>query len=262
MVNKQAKNTVNQQFEGRLDTLQDHFDLLQAQVRQAQQQAVLGTAATTIAHEVNNLLTPILSYATAALGCDDSDLRVKALEVTVKHVKMLIAMSDKVLHIGAAHRGQRETVSVREVVDGAIESLCRDLARDGITLTVDVEESLTVEADSLHLQQVLFNLFLNAREAMAKHHGGQLRVVGRRTANMITLEITNTGDPIPAETLPIIFDPFQSSKALSQDGQDRCRGLGLALCRDLIEENGGDIKVHSTSENGTTFTILFPVQAS
>ena len=113
----------------------------------------------------NNLLTPILSYATAAVGSNDHSLQEKALQITIKHVQMLIAMSEKVLQLGAAHKGKRETVRLAAVVGGALESLCRDLSRDGITLTQQIDKNLTVEADPLHLQQVLFNLFLNAREA-------------------------------------------------------------------------------------------------
>ena len=143
--------------------LQADLDLLRAQVRQAQQLSSLGTAAALIAHEVNNLLTPILAYATSALGSDDAALQKKALQVTVKNAQMLVAMSDRVLEISAAKPAKREDVNVLRAVDDAIASLCRDLSKDGITINVEVDESLTAWADPLQLQQVLFNLLLNAR---------------------------------------------------------------------------------------------------
>ena len=289
----------------RFAQLSAQFDLLKAQVRQAQQLTSLGTAAATIAHEVNNLLTPILSYAEYALQVDDVPLARKALTVTVRNAKMLIAMSERVLELGAAKRKSRENVNVREAVEDAIASLCRDLAKDGIELSVSVDPSLEVVADPLQLRQMLFNLFLNAREAMAPNHSGRLTVtehlsrnrkgagggevrneksedrssrvsigdrpsaigIGQSPNHQITrspnhpdrvvLEIRNTGTPIPAELLPRIFEPFQSTKPVRREGKSRCGGLGLALVKDLVEENDGSISVTS-DEKSTTFVICLP----
>ncbi len=241
--------------EGRLVELQAQLDQLRAQVRQAQQLSTLGIAAATIAHEVNNLLTPLLGYAKAALNTNDAGLQVKALTVTVRNVEMLSAMADRVLEISAAKEPTRESVSLRSVIDDAAASLCRDLSKDGIRLLVQVDESLTVWVDRLQLQQVLFNLFLNAREAMAKGHTGRLAVSAVRRGDQVSIEVTNTGDCIPPELLPEVFEPLRSSKGVTPNGRHRCSGLGLALCRDLVEENGGSISVTSDPEAGTSFTI-------
>ena len=245
-----------------LEALQSRLDQLQREVRQAQQLAGLGRAAATIAHEVNNLLTPMLAYAQAALAGDDAQFQRKALTVTVKNVEILTAMSRRLLAVGAATTGEREAVCVRAVVEDAIGSLCRDLSRDGIRLGMRIDEGLTVWVDRVQLHQVLFNLLLNAREAMSRCHDGRLTVTADREGDMVRLEITNTGDPIPPELLPHIFEPFQSGKTQGGKGSERCRGLGLALCRDLIEENGGTIGVSSCAERGTRFTIQLPAEAS
>ena len=121
-------------------------------------------------HEVNNLLTPVLSYAKAALEANDAELQAKALSVTIKNVEILTAMAERVLEISAAKPPTRELVSIRSVVLDAAASLCRDLSKDGIRFLVHIDESLTAWTDKLQLQQVLFNLFLNAREAMMKRH--------------------------------------------------------------------------------------------
>ena len=81
-----------------------------------QQLSSLGTAAATIAHEVNNLLTPILGYAEFAVNTDDTDLHKKALARTVKYVRILIGMSERILRLGAAKPRSVENVSVRCVV--------------------------------------------------------------------------------------------------------------------------------------------------
>jgi len=83
----------------------------------------------------------------------------------------------------------------------------------------------------------------------------------RREASVV-IEIRNTGDSIPPDLLPQIFEPFQSSKPVERNGRRRCGGLGLALCRDLIEENQGSIRVTSDPEKGTMFTITLPAANS
>lgn len=259
--NGRVAHSVEEQF-AQLDT---QFQQLKAQVRQAQQLSSLGTAAATFAHEVNNLLTPILSYAMSAVGADDMAFKNKALSVTIKNVQMLIAMSDRVLEISAAKSAKCESVSVKQVVKGALESLCRDVSKDGVTLTINVDDSMVVWADPLQLQQVLFNLFLNAREAMASSHSGRLMIsahVNDEQGDQMVIEICNSGPPIPPDLLPYIFDPLQTSKPINSEGKPRCGGLGLALCNDLIEENNGTIRATSDAVNGTTFTITLPMIAT
>jgi signal transduction histidine kinase len=245
-------------LETQLEGLQARFELLKAQVRQAQQLAGLGTAAAMIAHEVSNLLTPILSYAKVALASDNVQLQRKALDVTVQNVQMLIAMSDRVLEISAAKPAEREPVRLHNAIADALASLCRDLSKDGIRLSLKVGDSVTVRADALQIRQVFFNLFLNARQAMAREHSGSLTVSAEPTGNRVTVRVANTGTPIAPERLPHIFDPFESTKSANSNGRSRCSGLGLALCRDLVEENGGTIEVTSNSETGTVFTINLP----
>lgn len=247
--------------ESRLGELQAQLDQLRSQVRQAQQLSALGAAAATIAHEFNNLLTPVLAYATAALGTDDTELHRKALTRCVKNVGLLVPMSQRILEIGAASTGTPEDVPVAQVVRDATESLCRDLAKDGINFVATIDESLTVRFVRLQLQQVLFNLFLNAREALCKVRGGRLTVSASCENDCVVLEVGNGGDPIPVALLPHVFESFQSSKTGSPAGEKRCSGLGLALCRDLVEENGGTISVTSDTETGTTFRLVLPSPA-
>jgi signal transduction histidine kinase len=261
-VRTQSTTRVEVDLGTHLANLESQLETLRAQVRQAQQLARLGTAATTIAHEVNNLLTPILSYTQAALDGGDLKLKERALTVTLKNVRVLVAMADRILQISAAKKASREAVPVRATAADAVESLCRDLAKDGITLSNQVDDSLTVWADPLALQQVLFNLFLNAREAMAPSHSGRLTITGERRDNHVVIEVRDTGEGIPPDALPHVFDPLHSSKTVRSDNGQRCKGLGLALCRDLIEENHGTIEVNSEVGTGTTFRITLPARAT
>lgn len=238
--------------------LEAQFETLKAQVRQAQQLSALGAVAPMIAHEVNNLLTPVLGYAEAASASDDPSLMKKALRVATRNVKILIGMSERLLSIGAARTSKRESVVLHDVVEEAQASLCRDLIKDGIQFLNKIEPDVRVRADALQLQQVLFNLLLNAREAMLGAHNGLIRISAARDGDRVILEVHNTGEPIPADLLPHVFDALRSSKPVERNGRARCGGLGLALCRDLIEENEGAIRVTSAAETGTTFVIELP----
>ncbi len=245
-------------IDAQFSKLTQQFETLKSQVRQAQQLASLGTASAMIAHETSNLLTPILSYAEYASDSNDMALMKKALSVTVKNVRILVKMSERVLEISAASPPQRTAVPVRQAVEDAVASLCRDLSKDGITLRVDVEDSLQVVCDALQLQQVLFNMLLNAREAMAPSHSGRLTVTAGRGPAVVSIRVHNTGAAISSEMLPHVFDALQTTKPATRDGRRRCGGLGLALCRDLVEENGGTIGVTSDEQSGTCFTITLP----
>lgn len=240
--------------------LEAQLDCLRAQVRQAQQLAGLGTAAATIAHEVNNLLTPILAYAQSAVDSNDDELKTKALRVTVKNVRLLVSMSERVLELSAATTSRAARVGVRRVVEDAMDSLCRDLSKDGIGFSLEVDESLTAWVDGLQLQQVLFNLLLNARSALAASRSGKIAVSAKREGDRVILAVHDTGPGVPAAMLGHLFDPLQTSKPTSRKGRSRCAGLGLALCRDLIEENGGTIGVTSEAGAGTTFMIVLPAK--
>lgn len=246
--------------EERFAVLEERLNLLKAQVRQAQQLASLGTVATTIAHEFSNMLSPVMAYAQVALQDDDPSLSKKALELAVKNIRVLSAMSERILHISAPKAASMEAVSVREVVEDGAASLCRDFSKDGITFSNDVPEDLNVIADPLHLQQVFFNLLLNARQALAAKRGGRVTVSTRREGEMVSIQIKDTGEGIPPDRINSIFDALNTSKSPGLSGKERCGGLGLALCRDLVEECGGTIGVESEAGAGTTFTLRLRVQ--
>jgi signal transduction histidine kinase len=256
--NRKAASSSEAELQAHFAKLEAQFDRLRAQVRQAQQLSSLGTAAAMIAHEVNNLLTPILGYAQAAEQADDPQLMKRALAVTIRNCQVLIAMSDRVLNVSAARSTTPEAVNLRKVIEEARASLCRDLDKDGIRFSCQVDESVWVWADPLQLQQVFFNLFLNAREAMAPSHSGRLALTGMLHGDRVVIEVRNTGPAISAERLPHIFDALESSKSIDGHGPTRCSGLGLALCRDLIEENHGTIRAASDETAGTTFTLTLP----
>lgn len=240
-----------------LDTLAERFDQLHAQLRQAQKLASLGATAAIIAHEFNNLFTPIVAYARQALDTDDVPLMRKALEKTLTQVETMRHMSDRVIGLAKQSDNAIRPVNVTKVAENAIECLCRDLAKDNISVQMQVDPALAVRANESTLLQVLFNLVINARQAMLGRRG-RLTVDAARREQRVDISVRDTGCGIPPENLDRIFEPFFSTKTSADKPDRRGLGLGLAICREMIEELGGTITVASEVNVGTTFTINLP----
>lgn len=251
-----------------LDVLQSDLSRLKQQVRQSQRLAALGTSAAMFAHEVNNMMTPIVGYAKFAINKGDPETMVKALQTTLTQADSLIAMAGRILGLVVDEPVSFKPVVVAQAVANANECQCRDLSKDGIALNLDIPEELKVWADAKQLQQVLFNLFLNARDAL---DGGRGTISVRAHAtdeDTIVITVSDTGHGIKPEHLGSIFDSFFTTKSADrvsgvQPGEPVSNsksgsGLGLAICRDIIEEHRGTITAQSEVGRGTTFTITLP----
>jgi signal transduction histidine kinase len=134
----------------------------------------------------------------------------------------------------------------------------KDLQKHRISLQVDLQPDAQSPVNASQIQQVLLNLIINARQAMQP--GGMLCVATRRNEPAGTAEILvrDTGSGIPADKLGQIFEPFYTSKTADSEGQGGT-GLGLSLCREIIESHQGRIRVESVVDKGTTFTIKLPL---
>jgi two-component system NtrC family sensor kinase len=144
------------------------------------------------------------------------------------------------------------------VVQEAVELLAYELRTDNVEVTLSLAEDLPVLwADGHQLHQVTVNVVTNAHHAM--RHRGEARRLAITTerdpaGQQVRLTIADTGPGIPAEIRAKIFDPFFTTKPPGQG-----TGLGLSLCRGIVEEHGGTITVASEPGQGTTFTIALPV---
>lgn len=247
-----AERRLHAQFE----KLEQQFLQLKNQTRQLQRLASLGTAATMLAHEFNNLMTPVVSYAQYAADSGDPELMAKALRMTLKQTGIVTSMSDRILGLATNEARPTRKVAVREMVEDAEACLFRDLSKDGIRLNADVDDSLCVLADPGQMQQVFFNLLINARQAI-KHRNGRITISARRDGDeYVAIDVADNGCGIAPDRIDRVFDEFYSTK---EDRPDKSGlGLGLSLCRDIVEEHRGTISVRSEPEKGTTFTIRLP----
>lgn len=247
-----------QRLQAQFERLEHQFGILKEQTRQAQKLASLGTAAAMLAHEFNNLMSPVVGYAKYAVDSKDPELMVKALTMTLKQTAIVTGMSDRILGLAASETQAVARVNVQSAVADAEACLCRDLSKDGIRLVNEVDPAVHVMADPRQLQQVLFNLLLNARQAI-KHRNGRIRVSAEAAGERkVAIHVADNGCGIPAEALSDIFDAFYTTK---DDRPDKSGlGLGLTLCRDIVEEHHGAIDVASELGKGTTFTITLPAE--
>jgi C4-dicarboxylate-specific signal transduction histidine kinase len=245
-------------LQNELDNVVAQFDSLRAQLRQAQKLATIGTTAAMIAHEFNNLFTPVMAYARQALDTDDVELMKIALNKTLERVDVMRSMADRVIGLAKQSQTAVTRVGVRELVENAIECLCRDLDKDQISVNLQIDPELAVRANENQLLQVLFNLVINARQAMLGRRGRLTADAAPTRDAKVRINIRDTGCGIAPENLERIFEPFFSTKRDADKPDRRGLGLGLAICRDIIEDLDGTITVESAVNAGTTFTITLP----
>lgn len=221
--------------------------------------ATLGTVATIIAHEYNNILTPVVSYAQLALRHeDDVELMRKALSKALAGARKAAQISDSLLGF-ARESDDRLAAALPRAIEDAIHCLARDPRQDGYELHVDVPD-VRVAMTPLNLQQVILNLLLNARRVL-KGTGGRLDVTAEVRGSLVVIRIRDTGPGIPPQILDRLFEPFVTEPmgdAASSPSEPKGTGLGLSICRDLVREAGGQIDVESKTGEGALFTITLP----
>ena len=253
---------------GRLEAALAEVEQLRRLLEHHDRLATLGTLAATVAHEFNNLLTPGSNYAQLALRSLDApapDLALVRKALTkcqaagVKAEKICSAILGFARAAGPAEPAAR--CEVAAVVEEAVATLGRDPEKEGIALRRHVEPGLSVAVDALQLEHVLVNLLVNARQALAGKRHGTLSISAAREATAggagVRIEVADTGCGIPPDRLPHIFDPFYTTKG-GTDGTAKGTGLGLNLCRQIVERHGGHIRADSTPGRGTTFCLLLP----
>jgi signal transduction histidine kinase len=250
----------------KLAQLQQQLESLRTQLTESQRLATIGTISAVIAHEFNNLLTPIVSYSQFALQSAQSDN--PDMELIKKALSKSFQSADKAGKIcqsmlGLA-RGQSifGEVPVQKLVDETLLVMARDPKKDGIALRIQIEPNLTVFGDPVQLEQVLLNLLINARQAMLGR-GGSLTIKGFRNPSRpeVLIQVIDNGPGIPDKLLPRIFEPFFTTKGTARKGEAKGTGLGLAICKEIVEHHKGRIEVESEVGQGSTFTIVLPVSA-
>ncbi len=256
-----SKPTPEQAVLQQLDQAQKQLDQLHHQLMESQRLATIGTIAAVIAHEFNNLLTPIVSYSQFALQSAQSDkpdmpLICKALSKAFVSAEKAGKICASMLSLA---RGQSsfDAVSIQGIVEETLIVLARDPQKDGIALRVQIQPDLYVNADRVQVEQVLLNLLINARQAMLGK-GGSLTIKAALVEDQVKIQVIDSGPGIPEKLMPKIFQPFFTTKGTARADEAHGTGLGLTICKEIVEHHHGRIQVESEVGKGTTFTVFLP----
>jgi PAS domain S-box-containing protein len=225
----------------------------QEQLLQSEKLAAMGRLTSQIAHELNNPLYGIMNtLELLKTEISPQSKRRKILEMALSETVRLSDLLRKMLSFSKPDEEQKQPVDINVVLDEILLLVRKQLSENGIKISAALEEDLAqVYASKNQLRQVFLNLIANARDAMPE--GGTLTIKTRSNRDHIYVELIDTGVGIREEYLDKIFDAFFTTK----EGVKGV-GLGLSVCYGFIKEHGGDIKVSSTRNEGTAFTIIFP----
>ncbi|HSD95458.1 MAG TPA: ATP-binding protein [Syntrophales bacterium] len=244
---------------------------LENQLLHAQKMEAIGTLAGGIAHDFNNLLQAISGYTQLLLMRKDaSDPDYGKLEVIQSSTLKASELTKQLLIFSRKMESKLKPLDLNHEVMQVCKILQRTIPRM-ITIDLRLSDSLkVVNADSAQLEQILMNLGVNARDAMAD--GGTLTfqtenvyldrgyttsMLGATPGEYILLTVADTGHGMDKETLQHIFEPFYTTKEAGKG-----TGLGLAIVYGIVQNHNGYIQVDSRPGGGTTFRIYFPVLKS
>ena len=233
----------------------------QAQVAHVARVTSLGALSASIAHEINQPLAAIVSHGEASLRwLNRAPPRLDEVEASIKHViangKRASEVIQRIRALIRKSERQVELLDLNELVDEVLPLVRNEVARQRATLRFDLDASIpAISGDAIQLQQVIINLIVNAVQAMATIEDRPRPVVVSSRmdgGDRVVLDVKDAGPGVNADEAAKIFEPFFTTKP---DGM----GMGLSICRSIIEAHGGQIEVLSRApEPGAIFRCTLP----
>lgn len=245
------KEEIEEVWLGRIKELNEHL-------AHTQHLAALGLLSTRFAHEIGNILTNVAGYATILhKQLERGQVSSEDLSQLIAQAEWAVSLARSTLNFSRPKKASDCVAVVTEAVDRSLSLLEYRLRENQIKLKKDYPSSNLppVEVDPNELEQVILNLLLNAVQAMPE--GGELEIKARPAEKDLRLEIRDTGIGIPPENLGRIFDLFFTTKEDSGG-----TGLGLYICRYIVEKYGGSIEVESRLGEGTAFYLTLPLSTN
>lgn len=234
---------------------------MEEDLKRADRLAAIGALAAGMAHEIRNPLASISgSIEILKEEMDGSAQNQQLMDIILREIGRLNSLIADFLLFARPTPPGKELIHLNGVVEDVLKVFANSPeCSPGISLVANLKDDLFVRGDAQQLQQVFWNLFINAAQAMPQ--GGELRVDLRRLSPLLFLEepaqgeivISDTGMGIGEKDLNKIFNPFYTTK-------EKGTGLGLSIAHKILESYGGKITVKSQPNKGTTFTIYLPVQ--
>jgi PAS domain S-box-containing protein len=229
---------------------------LEKQLFRSEKLSSLGKLSAGIAHEINQPLTGVLTFAHLLLKKFKGDEQTKRdLETIVRETTRIRGIVQGILDFARKTPMQKNPRRIDEILDQTLELVVHQQRFFGISLEKEYDPSLPqVVVDSSLMEQVFMNVILNALDAM--HGSGTLTVKTRRRDSWAEVEFSDTGTGMPEEILDKIFDPFFTTKD-SSEGMGM--GLGLAVSYGIVKNHSGEILVSSQAGKGSVFSIRLPL---
>jgi len=239
---------------------------LEAQYLRAQRMESIGTLAAGIAHDLNNVLTPIMMGVDLLRSPLPETARQSVLASLQASAERGAGMVKQVLSFARGVEGRRVELQPRHVLREIVKMLRQTLPKGIDVKTAWPDDLWAITGDATQLHQVLMNLCVNARDAMPE--GGVLTIAAQnveldddaarvhieaKPGRYVVLAVSDTGTGIPADILGKVFDPFFTTKAPGKG-----TGLGLSTVLGIVKSHGGFINVQSQTGQGTRFSAFFP----
>jgi PAS domain S-box-containing protein len=231
---------------------------LEEEMQQTRTMAAIGEMAATVAHEIRNPLGAMGVWAgILERDLDANDTRRKTVRKIIEGLSRLNRIVSNLLVYARPVKAQFRKVDISRLLAETVDFVEIEIERQRLPVTVTKalgeNNTMFVNADPEKLQQVIMNLCLNAIQAMST--GGTLTVgtdrQGKKTGNVASFYITDTGNGIPKESVDKVFDPFYTTK-------ENGTGLGLAIVKKIIEFHSGHLDLNSSVGKGTTVRVFFP----
>ncbi|HYG27651.1 MAG TPA: ATP-binding protein [Caulobacteraceae bacterium] len=231
---------------------QASLQAMQDELVQANKLATLGQIAAGVAHEINQPVAAIRTYAdNAAVLLDRADPEPvrKNLGVIASLTERIGVITDELRAFSRKTSGRPHPVAVEEAINGALLLIGSRARQQGVRIEPDgALEGVVVMAERVRLEQVLVNLLQNALEAVAGAENGVIRLTVRSTARKVRIIVTDNGPGLTPETTANLFTPFVTTKASGL-------GLGLVISRDIIHEFGGELTAEAPAGGGAEFVV-------
>ena len=229
---------------------------MQQALLQSEKLAAMGKLTSQIAHELNNPIYGIMNtLELLRTEVPPESKRRRILELSLSETQRLAEMLRNMLSFSKPEEEKRRPVKINELVEGILLVMEKQMRESNIKVETYFDETLPeVMASTNQMRQVMLNLLKNAKEAMPK--GGSLTVRTSREDHKVVVAIQDTGVGIPEELRDKIFEAFFTTKQ-----KVKGVGLGLSVCYGIIKDHGGEIRVESEMDKGTTFTILLPMSS-
>jgi signal transduction histidine kinase len=247
--------TMNEELEQRVEQRTRELQETQLQCLHAEKLSAIGKLSASIAHEFNNPLQGVITILkglkrTAILEEEDKELLDLAIDENERMKKLIRSLQD----FSQPSAGKRVMMDVHAAIDSLLLLNRSDFKQNGISTIRNYSERLPqIKAIPDQIKQVFLNLLNNAADACLPD-GGMITIITRQEGQKIAVAIKDTGTGIAPEKLDLIFQPFYTTKS-----EVKGTGLGLSICHGIIQNHHGEILVESQEGQGSTFTVLLPV---